>query len=73
MASIPRSAIKKLVKKYFKSDITDGGAEALARILEKEAKQISEHAVENARKESREKVMGKDVKNYLMKKGLDDN
>jgi histone H3/H4 len=73
MASIPKSAIKRLVKKYFKSDITDGGAEALALILEKEAVQISRHAVQNARNQKRDKVTGRDISEYLMKKGFDGN
>jgi histone H3/H4 len=73
MASIPKSAIKRLVKKYFKSNITDGGAEAFSKILEKEARRISEHAVEIAKQQNREKVTGKDVADYLIEKGSDDS
>ncbi len=66
MAKIPKSAIKGLVKRYFKANITDAGAEALAKILEKKAESISKYAVENAKKENRDKVTGKDVAEYVI-------
>ena len=46
MASLPKEAIKKLIKKYAKANITDTGADELAKILEDKAKAISRLAVE---------------------------
>ena len=66
MAKIPRSAIKQLVKSYFHASITEGGADALAKMLESEAERISKFAVENARKENRAKVTRKDIARYVM-------
>ncbi len=72
MAKIPRDPIKKLVNKYFKAKITADGVDELAKILENEAEKISRYAVENARKEGREKVTRKDIARSVLKKGLDD-
>lgn len=66
MAKIPPSVIKGLVKKYFNASITENGAEELAKILEGEAERISKYAVENAKKENRDKVTGKDIKDYVL-------
>ncbi len=66
MATISRSSIKALIKKRFKATITRGGAEELARILESEAKRISSFAVQNAKKNKREKVTRSDIKDYMI-------
>ena len=69
MASISRAAIKKLVKKHFKVNITDGGADELAKILEDEAKIISGHAVKCAKSNKRDSVTEKDIHDYVIKEG----
>lgn len=69
MANISRDSIKKLVKDQFKVSITDGGAEAIASILEGEAKKISDFAVRNAKSNSRDKVTKTDIVDYVIKEG----
>lgn len=71
MASIPKASIKKFVKRYFKANITDEGAEEIVKILEEKAREISKYAVGNAKREEREKVTRTDVMKYVMK-GYDD-
>ena len=73
MASIPKQAIKKMVQESFGLQITDDAAGALARLLERRARKISKFAVKNARKEKRGKVMKKDVQEYVLKVGLDED
>ena len=73
MANIPKQAIKKLIKSYFKVNISDDGAVALARILENKAKRISKFAVRNAKKEKRDRVTKKDIEEYVLKIGLDED
>ncbi len=73
MANIPKQAIKKLIKNYFKVNISDDGALALARILENKAKRISKFAVRNAKKEKRDRVTKKDIEEYVLKIGLDED
>ncbi len=68
MANISRAAIKQLVSRRFKAKITDKGAEAIARMLELEAERIAKFAVENARKEKREKVTGRDIERYIIER-----
>ncbi len=68
MAKIPRTAIKQLVKSYFNASITEGGADAMAKMLEQEAKRISSFAVDNAKKENRSKVTRKDISKYVIGK-----
>lgn len=67
MANIPKSSIKKFVKKYFDANITDEGAEEIVKILEGKAKEISRFAVDNAKKDSRSKVTRSDVMKYVIK------
>ncbi|VVB76638.1 DNA-binding protein HMf-1 [uncultured archaeon] len=73
MANIPKQAIKKLIKKYFKVNISDDGAVALAKILESKAKKISKFAVKNAKKDKRDRVTKKDIEDYVLKIGLHEN
>lgn len=68
MANISPASIKKIMKSL-NSSITDSGAAELARILEDKAREISIHAVENAKKASRSKVTKEDIKDYIMKNG----
>ncbi|HUB92819.1 MAG TPA: histone-like protein [Candidatus Saccharimonadales bacterium] len=67
VASIPKASIKKFVKRYFKANITDEGAEEIVKILEEKAKEISRYAVDNAKRESRGKVTRTDVMKYVIK------
>lgn len=69
MGNISRASIKKLVKKHFDVSITDGGAEEIAKILESEAETISKFAVGNAKKNSRDRVTKKDIRDYVIKGG----
>jgi len=73
VANIPKQAIKKLIKKYFKVNISDEGAAALAKILEGKAKRISKFAVDNAKKEKRDRVTKKDIEEYVLKIGLNED
>lgn len=67
MATISRSSVRALIKKRFKASITKGGLDELARILESEAKSISAFAVDNAKKNNREKVTRSDIRDYSIK------
>jgi histone H3/H4 len=67
MANISREEIKKLIKNKFKANITESGAEEMARMLEEEARRISEFAVRNAASEKRSKVTKKDISDYRLK------
>ncbi len=73
MATIPKQAIKKMVMRSFGLKITDDAAAAIAAVLEKKAKKISLFAVKNAKKDKRNKVMKKDIEDYVMKIGLDED
>lgn len=73
MATIPKQAVKKIFNKYFGLQITDKGADALARVLEKKAKRISAFAVKNAKKDKRDKVTKKDIEDYVLKVDSDEN
>ena len=66
MASIPKASIKRFVRHHFGANITDEGAEEIVKILEEKAKDISKHAVENAKRERREKITRKDVMRYVV-------
>lgn len=66
MANIPKQAIKKLIKLYANVNITDDGAAALGKILEKKARTISKYAVKNAKKQGREKITKDDVTKYVI-------
>jgi len=68
MATLPKAAIKKLVKKYVGADLTDDGAEELAKALERHARTIAKFAVKNAKKEKRSSVTKKDIQEYIFKK-----
>lgn len=57
-----------MVKKHLKAEITEGGADELAKMLENEARLISEFAVKNAKKENRERVTKKDILKYFIHK-----
>ncbi|MGC8628625.1 MAG: histone-like protein [Candidatus Micrarchaeia archaeon] len=71
MASIPRDAIKRLVEKYMHAQITDEGADAMAKILEAKAQSIAKFAVKNAKKAKRRKVTKEDIEQYIFKKDAD--
>ncbi|MDE1761667.1 MAG: NFYB/HAP3 family transcription factor subunit [Candidatus Micrarchaeota archaeon] len=66
MASIPTEAVKKLVKKYAKVNITDDGAAAFGEMLEERAREISKFVVKNAKKSGREKITKADVDRYTV-------
>jgi histone H3/H4 len=69
MGTISRSAIRKLVKKHFDVNITEDGAEEIAKILEIEASKISDFAVRNSKKSGTGKVTKKDIREYVIKGG----
>ena len=66
MASIPPEAVKKLIKKYAKVNITDDGAAAFGEILEERAREISKFVVKNAKKNGREKITREDIDKYMV-------
>jgi len=53
MAQLSREKIKKLVKKYTNANITDDGADAIAKLLEKKAREISSFAVRKAKEKKK--------------------
>jgi histone H3/H4 len=67
VGKISRDSIKKLINKHFAVSVTDGGADEIAKILEVEAERISDFAVKNAKKNRRDKVTKKDIKEYVIK------
>ncbi|MGC8662522.1 MAG: histone-like protein [Candidatus Micrarchaeia archaeon] len=67
MISLSRANIKKIVKKYTKANITNEGAEAIAKILEQKAREISSFAVKNAKEKKRDKITKEDIASYIMK------
>ncbi len=71
MATIPRDAIKALIKSHFGVNITEEGADEMARIIESKANEMSGFAVSNAKKNGRSKVTKDDIKQYLID-GFDD-
>ncbi|MDE1874170.1 MAG: NFYB/HAP3 family transcription factor subunit [Candidatus Micrarchaeota archaeon] len=73
MASIPKRAIKKMIQNSFGMRITDDAAGAMARMLESRAKKISRFAVRNAEHEKRRKVIRKDIEEYVVRVGLDED
>ena len=73
MASIPKQAIRKIVRQSFGLQISDDAAAAMARLLEKKAEKISKFAVKNARKEKRSKVTRRDIREYALREGLDED
>lgn len=66
MANISRASIKKMVKKFFDVNITDDGADEIAKILEAKAREISKYAVDNAKRSNREKVTKEDIARYII-------
>lgn len=68
MATISRSSIKALIKKKFKANITEGGVDELAKILENEAKNISSFAVQNAKRKKRDRVTRSDIRDYIVER-----
>ncbi|MGC8699678.1 MAG: histone-like protein [Candidatus Micrarchaeia archaeon] len=67
MVNLSRASIKKIVKKYTKANITDEGADAIARILEKKAREISSYAVKSAKEKKRSKITKEDITSYILK------
>ncbi len=68
MASLSKDSIKKFVREYTNAEITNDGAEIMAKILEKKAREIANFAVKNAKKAKRNKVTKEDVELYIFKK-----
>ena len=66
---ISKQTIKKIIKKYTKAKITNDGAEAIAALLEKKAKEISKYAVKSASSEKRSRIIKKDISSYVLKEG----
>lgn len=66
---ISKSAVKKLVRESSDVVLDDKAAEALARILERKAREIAEHAVANAKKRRREVILKEDIEDYSIKNG----
>ena len=63
---ISRNTIKRLVKRHFGVSITDKGADRLAGMLEKEARKMATFAVENAKSNNRDKIVRKDIDEYVI-------
>ncbi len=68
MSKIPKSAIKKLVKKKGVV-VSDEAAGAIASILEAKAAEIARYAVARAKKKGRNSILGEDVDTYKIKHG----
>jgi len=67
MAQLSRDNIKKLVKKYTKANITDDGADAIAKLLEKKAREISSFAVRKAKEKKKDKITKEEINEYILK------
>jgi histone H3/H4 len=67
MAQLSRDSIKKLVKKYTNANITTDGAEAIAKLLEKKAREISSFAVRKAKEKKKDKITKDEIKEYILK------
>ena len=67
MAQLSRENIKKLVKKYTNANITDEGADAIARLLEKKAREISSFAVKKAKEKKKDKITKEEINEYILK------
>ncbi|MGC8676334.1 MAG: histone-like protein [Candidatus Micrarchaeia archaeon] len=70
MAGLPKEAIKKMVMKYAHASITNDGAEAIAKMLDKKAEEIAKFAVKNAKKNKRSSVTKEDIQAYIFKKDV---
>jgi hypothetical protein len=67
MAQLSREKIKKLVKKYTNANITDDGADAIAKLLEKKAREISSFAVKKAKEKKKDKITKEEINEYILK------
>jgi len=67
MAQLSRDNIKKLVKKYTNANITDDGADAIAKLLEKKAREISSFAVKKAKEKKKDKITKEEINEYILK------
>ena len=67
MAQLSRDNIKKLVKKYTNANITDDGADAIAKLLEKKAREISSFAVRKAKEKKKDKITKEEINEYILK------
>lgn len=68
MANISRTAVRQILQRSFNVKVTEKGAEKIAQILEREAGTISNFAVDNARREKRDKVTKNDIKQYRIRR-----
>ncbi len=66
---ISKNTIKRIVKESTNAKISDSAAELLAKILEKKAGNIAEHAVQHAKKKNRNIVTLEDIEDYKLKGG----
>ncbi len=66
---ISNAVIKEIVRQQSDVRISDSAAGALAKILEKKAKDIAKYAVQRARKHGRQTVMEEDIDTYRIKFG----
>jgi len=67
MAQLSRDNIKKLVKKYTNANITDDGADAIAKLLEKKAREISSFAVRKAKEKKKNRITKEEINEYILK------
>jgi len=67
MAQLSRDNIKKLVKKYTNANITDDGADAIAKLLEKKAREISSFAVKKAKEKKKDRITKEEINEYILK------
>ncbi|MFP3278104.1 MAG: NFYB/HAP3 family transcription factor subunit [Candidatus Micrarchaeota archaeon] len=67
MAQLSRENIKKLVKKYTNANITDDGADAIAKLLEKKAREISSFAVRKAKEKKKDRITKEEINEYILK------
>ena len=67
MAQLSRDNIKKLVKKYTNANITDDGADAIAKLLEKKAREISSFAVRKAKEKKKDRITKEEINEYILK------
>jgi histone H3/H4 len=67
--NIPKTAVKKLVKKRKGISLTDSAAASISLILEKKASRIAKYAFARAKKMGRDTILKEDIEAYRLKYG----
>jgi len=69
LTNIPKTAIKRLVKRDSSVRLTDKAAESISVILEGKARKIARYAMMQAKKNGRKTILKEDIDSYRLKFG----